>query len=550
MTKISRLMLTSVVLAFLLLMGCGGSDTTSPPETSGTTATISGVAAAGAPLSGTVFLKDSSNPVKEVSQGIAADGSFSFDIANLTAPFLLKAVGTSGGQNFTLFSFKSASGTGNINPLSNLAVSQALGGADPSTLYDAPNPATMQAILTALPNVITDIQTKLAQLLSLGGASNADFISGPFTANHQGLDLVFDLVSISVNAGTVTIINKASNGVIFTSPLSNKTLEGQIDANNLPVIPPPGSSFAVSGKVTDAAGAGISGVTITFNGSPATTTDASGNYRISGVQNGSYTLTASLSGSVFHPSSLTAVVGNADVTGRNFISYVETTAALPGDQFFTFITGVIPGGVPSEIMYNDTDGVLILPHASAQKVDQAYDTIIQAPYGIYRDSNGEEPPIFPATAGTVYVMRSTMGDNGPIDGARYFKLQIDDATLISGDTRGTVTFRYAPILPLDIVDAVGEWEFPNGAHLSVLSNTVWLDYTAQPGDPTCTIEGSYTSSSIIAGEFMIFNQDGTNTTGAVTVTLALTADGKLNATLVGDAPLGSVTLTGGVRQQP
>lgn len=540
--KSSWFLLIYVVFAFLLL-GCSSSD---PPSLS----KITGVAAAGAPLSGTVFLKDSSVPAQELTQNTAADGSFSFDVAALKAPFILKAVGTSGGQNYTLYSFKSGYGIGNVNPLSHLAVSQVLGGADPSTLYNAPNPATMQTVSTNLPQAVADIQSALAQLFTLVGAPNADFISGQFTANHEGVDLLMDLVSISVNAGTVNITNRATNAVILTSSLSNGTIEGQIDEANLPDIPPPGSSFTISGKVTNAAGAGIPGVAIALNGSPEATTDASGNYSISGIQSGSYALTASLSGSVFHPSSLTAVVGNANVTGRNFISVVETTATLPGDQFFTFFTGVFSGGMPSEIMYNDIDGALVLPHAAAQRVNQTYGSIIQAPYGIYSDSNGTTPPVFPASAGTVYVMRSIMGDGSLGGGVSYYKLQIESATLRSGGTPGAVTFRYAPILPLEIVDAVGEWQFPNGARLSVLSYTFMMDYTAAPGDPVSCINGNYTSRSTLEGNFTIFNLDGSMTTGVVTVTLTLAADGKLNAAMVGDAPLSSVTLTGGVRQQP
>lgn len=525
-----------IYMLLAIMLGCGGGSDAPPAK-------IAGVAAAGAPLSGTVSLKDSSVPAQELTQNTGADGSFSFDVAALKAPFILKAVGTSGGQNYTLYSFKSGYGIGNVNPLSHLAVSQVLGGADPSTLYNAPDPDTMQTVSADLPQAVADIQSALATLFTLVGAPNADFISGQFTANHEGVDLLLDLVSISVNAGTLTITNRATNAVILTSSLSSGTIEGQIDEANLPDVPQPGSSFTISGKVTDVAGVGISGVEIAMDNSPVATTNASGSYSITGVKIGSYTLTASKDGSVFHPQA--QVLVNANVT-RDFLSINEQTAALPGDKYFTFSGGVFSGGAPSEIMYYDADGVFYLPHAAALKVDAAYASIIRAPYGPYLSSNDTPPRYFPATVGTVYVMRSTRDPE-----VRYFKLQIDSATLEEGVTRGEVTFRYAQILPLDVVDAVGEWDFPNGTHFSVLDNgfntesTVLMDYTPQPGDPVICLSGHFINRSTWEGTFTVWTPD--ESTGAVTITLEITDDGKLNVSIVGDAPLGSVTLTGGER---
>jgi hypothetical protein len=452
------------VFSCFLLAGCGGGGGAAAPAAPAApaVASVSGVAAAGAPLSGTVFLKDASTPATALSQSIAADGSFSFDVTNLTAPFLLKAVGTSGGQNFTLFSFNSDPGVTNINPLSHLTVVQANGGADPSGLYETPDPAKIQAISAALSAAMTDIRTALNQLLALVGAGAADFISDAFVADHTGLDLLFDLVSVSVGANTLSVVNKASGAPIFSAALNGGTLSGQIDAANLPAVP----------------------------------------------------------------------------------AFEETTAALPGDRFFTFALGVFAGGAPGEIMYNDLDGELMLPHASALPVTQAYDGIRQAPFGIYRDSNGATPPAFPADPGTVYVMRSIMGP-----AVQYYKLRIISATIrpdVASTNFGTVTFGYTPILPQPIVNAVGEWQFPDGSHLSVLTSTVSLDYTAADS-AFFTIEGNYTDSNTLAGTFTRFAPDAT---GTVTVSLELTAEGKLNATLSGQAPLGSVTLTGGTRVVP
>src|SRR5512135_1870323 len=56
-------------------------------------------------------------------------------------------------------------------------------------------------------------------------------------------------------------------------------------------------TYSISGQSTSA-GSGLSGVTMTLSGgkSTAVTTDASGNYTFTGLDNGSYTITPSKTG--------------------------------------------------------------------------------------------------------------------------------------------------------------------------------------------------------------------------------------------------------------
>jgi hypothetical protein len=82
----------------------------------------------------------------------------------------------------------------------------------------------------------------------------------------------------------------------------------------------PGGAFAISGRVATAAGAGISGVTMTLTGAASQTvqTDASGNYSLAGLANGVYTVTPSLSGFTFTPASRTVTVNGGNVINQNF----------------------------------------------------------------------------------------------------------------------------------------------------------------------------------------------------------------------------------------
>ncbi len=82
-------------------------------------------------------------------------------------------------------------------------------------------------------------------------------------------------------------------------------------------------TYSVSGRVVEAVGSGFSGVagvTISFTGAAtaSTTTNATGNYSLSGLANGAYTVTPSKSGYNFAPVNRAVTVSGANVTGQNF----------------------------------------------------------------------------------------------------------------------------------------------------------------------------------------------------------------------------------------
>jgi hypothetical protein len=88
--------------------------------------------------------------------------------------------------------------------------------------------------------------------------------------------------------------------------------------------PPPSSqSFSISGTISPAAGG--SGTTVTLSGATAATTtaDSSGNYTFTGLANGTYAVTPSHTGYTFSPTSQSAMVNGANVTGLNFSATVQ-----------------------------------------------------------------------------------------------------------------------------------------------------------------------------------------------------------------------------------
>jgi hypothetical protein len=88
-------------------------------------------------------------------------------------------------------------------------------------------------------------------------------------------------------------------------------------------------------------GAISSGVTMTLSGtsSGTATTDAGGNYTFTGRSNGSYTITPSLAGYTFHPSSTAVKINGANITSINFTA-TATTYSISGT-----VSGDIQQGV-------------------------------------------------------------------------------------------------------------------------------------------------------------------------------------------------------------
>lgn len=174
--------------------------------------TVSGVAATGAPIAGTIYLRDAAG--RELSLA-TVDGRYTFNVSALTAPFMLKAEWVVNSTTYTLFSAVSGSGTANINPFSNLIVAVASGGSDPAALYAASGQyLSLSANLGA---ATVSVLNRLRPLLDKYGAG-MNPVTGRFSADHTGLDLLFDNVQVTLTAGADNvIITDRTNGALILS---------------------------------------------------------------------------------------------------------------------------------------------------------------------------------------------------------------------------------------------------------------------------------------------------------------------------------------------
>lgn len=208
------------------MVACGGGGGGSAPAAP--SLTVSGVAAAGAPIVGFAYLKDKNN--KEAGPAaIDQSGNFSFTLdASYVAPFVLKAEGAAGGQGYKLYSASTGFGTANINPLTNLAVATATG-QNPDALYEDVSASSASITSAALTAAVSDIKAMLQPLLDAKNITQFNPLSGAYAADGTGLDGVLDVVKVQVNAdNSVNLINKAMNTTISSGTIDS--LPASIDS--------------------------------------------------------------------------------------------------------------------------------------------------------------------------------------------------------------------------------------------------------------------------------------------------------------------------------
>lgn len=191
----------------LLLSACGGDGDGSPaPSTM-----LSGTAAAGAPIIGSVTIKDSTAPTaltKTVS--IAADGKYTVDVSGMMAPYMVRADGYVGGNEYHLYSAGTAAdvgGTINVTPLTDLIVAN-IAGSVAKTYFD--NGSFSGLTAAQLSTESEALKAKLLPVLQAVGVSDSiDLLRASFSTDHTGLDAALDVLRVTTdtNTGVATITN-------------------------------------------------------------------------------------------------------------------------------------------------------------------------------------------------------------------------------------------------------------------------------------------------------------------------------------------------------
>jgi hypothetical protein len=193
---------------------------------------------------------------------------------------------------------------------------------------DAPNQSFTATLVT---NSISGSAGIPGVTLTLSGAASATTTSGDagayqFTGLRSGTyqitpsltDYTFDPLSLAVTLNGADVTNQ------------------DFIAN--PVVVP---TYSISGSTA------VAGATLTLSGAASATAVSSGKsatYQFSGLQNGNYRLTPSLTGYTFDPSFLDVTVNGANLMGQNFIANRIPTYSITGN-----IAGVPTTGLAASV---------------------------------------------------------------------------------------------------------------------------------------------------------------------------------------------------------
>ena len=184
--------------------------------TTGTTA-LTGTAATGGPVAGTVILRDSSPARATRTAATASDGSFAFDVAGLAAPFMLNVAYGDPAAPSALYSFATGAGTANITPLTSIAARAAAGGADLAAFFGSAGAAEVATAGSRMAASVAALQSALAPLMQRF-AVDGNLLTSRFTADHTGVDSMLDSVVIDFARTEVTVIARSSGALLFFCP--------------------------------------------------------------------------------------------------------------------------------------------------------------------------------------------------------------------------------------------------------------------------------------------------------------------------------------------
>lgn len=207
------------------------------------------------------------------------------------------------------------------------------------------------------------------------------------------------------------------------------------------------SNFTITGTVTTpvatysiSGNAGTTGATITA-GSQGATSDASSNYTITGLPNGTYTVTPSKSGCTFSPVSTSVTISGANVTGTNFTANCSGPITLFSNGFETAGSGwtsVDTSGTAGAWTF-PTSGTLptVTPHGGSYLAKfNSYDAASGSQTRAYRTS-GFAVPGSATTVTLKFWMYHDTGYSGSAD-----RVQVQVSTGGSYANVGTAVNRY------------------------------------------------------------------------------------------------------------
>ena len=203
-----------------------------------------------------------------------------------------------------------------------ITVNQVNGGYSFATFYDIAGadlltpldvPSVVKGTGTGITAATATFSTAVANEIVIAVEGNAAGAGGPASAG-SGYTLDYNQ-DVNVGATEHQIFTLSQSGIIAGMTLGSSVNWRIASAGFKAAI------YSISGS------AGVAGATISWTGtsSGSTTADGSGNYTISGLANGPYTITPSLAGYSFSPTSAAETVSGSNITGVNFTATAVVT---------------------------------------------------------------------------------------------------------------------------------------------------------------------------------------------------------------------------------
>jgi phosphodiesterase/alkaline phosphatase D-like protein len=265
-----------------------------------------------------------------------------------------------------------------------------------------------------------------------------------------------------------------------------------------------GPSFSISGSIS---GSGGSGATVNLSGgaTASTVADASGNYTLSSVPNGSYTVTPVKAGFTFTPASRSVVINGADAVGVSFTSTAGAIASLSPTSVAFANQPINTTSAAQNVTLSNTGGSTLTISSIA---------IAGANPGDFAQTNTCGTSVAAGANCTISVTFTPT-----VAAARTATLSISDnaagspqTVSLSGTGTGTGTPPVAGLSPTSVVFANQQVNTTSAAQNVTLSNT---------GGSTLTIS-SIAITGANPGDFAQTNTCGTSVAAGANCTISVT----------------------------
>jgi LmbE family N-acetylglucosaminyl deacetylase len=338
--------------------------------------------------------------------------------------------------------------------------------------------------------------------LSSNGSTVATLISG-----GAGSTYTFN----NVPNGSYTV-SASLAGYTFTPGSASVTVNG---ANaTATALVAAANTYSLTGTIN-----GVAGATVTLSSNGATvatlTSGASGStYSFSNVANGSYTVTPSLAGYNFSPTSASVTVNGANATASTFTATAKTYAIL----------GTVTGVAGATVTLSSNGATVATLTSGASGSTYSFNNVANGSYTVTPSLAGYN---FNPTSASVtvnganatastFTATKTYAISGTVTGVAGATVTLTSngatvATLTSGASGATFTFS----------------NVPNGNYIVTPS---LAGYTFSPTSASLTVNGANATTSAFTGTVKKYSVSGT-ITGVSGATLLLSSNGATVATL-------------------